>query len=62
MPYLRCPNCGLLAHMMATAEADVVHCPRCRGGEEEFQLAPLEESLRHVSAPPGAAGSEASTE
>jgi phage FluMu protein Com len=52
MPYLRCPNCGLLAHTRATADTAVIHCPRCRAIQRQIQLAPLEESLEHVSAPP----------
>jgi uncharacterized paraquat-inducible protein A len=52
MPYLRCPNCGLLAHVIATAHADVLNCPRCRAHEQEIRLTPLEESLRHRSSPP----------
>jgi uncharacterized paraquat-inducible protein A len=54
MPYLRCPNCGLLAHVIADAHSHVLNCPRCRAGEQEFRLAPLEDSLRHPSPPPEA--------
>jgi phage FluMu protein Com len=54
MPYLRCPSCGLLAHIGAPADTAVIHCPRCRAIQKQIQLAPLEESLEHVSvAPPG---------
>jgi uncharacterized paraquat-inducible protein A len=44
MPYLRCPNCGLLAHVIPAAHAHVLNCPRCRAHEQEIPLAPLEDS------------------
>jgi uncharacterized paraquat-inducible protein A len=52
MPYLRCPNCGLLAHVIPTAHSDELHCPRCRAHEQEVGLTPVEESLRLLSPPP----------
>jgi uncharacterized paraquat-inducible protein A len=52
MPYLRCPNCGLLAHVLAADPSTVVHCPRCRALPRQIELAPLEESLRSLSATP----------
>jgi uncharacterized paraquat-inducible protein A len=48
MPYLRCPSCGLLAHLTATDETAAIHCPRCRAIQQDIQLEPLEESLGHV--------------
>jgi hypothetical protein len=50
MPYLRCHNCGLLAHVIASDDTTVIHCPRCRALHQQIQLTPLEESLRHPSA------------
>jgi phage FluMu protein Com len=52
MPYLRCPRCGLLAHVLATAHTEEVHCPRCCAHEQQIRLTPLEESLRHIYTPP----------
>jgi uncharacterized paraquat-inducible protein A len=52
MPYLRCPTCSLLAHVVETDHSPVIHCPRCRALHQEVRLAPLEESLRHLSPPP----------
>jgi uncharacterized paraquat-inducible protein A len=46
MPYLRCSNCGLLAHVIEGDHTGMIHCPRCRAHEKQIQLAPLEESLR----------------
>jgi hypothetical protein len=51
MPYLRCPNCGLLAHVVATADTPPIHCPRCRAIHHETRLTPLEDSLRDLSTP-----------
>jgi uncharacterized paraquat-inducible protein A len=52
MPYLRCPNCGLLAHVVATGHTAVTHCPRCRARQQQqHRLTPVEESLEHLSAP-----------
>ena len=45
MPYVRCPSCGLLAHM-ATDGSAPVNCPRCRALQQDVQLLPVEESLR----------------
>jgi hypothetical protein len=48
MPYLRCPNCGLLAHI-ATGGGAAIECSRCRAGlGKDVRLLPLEESLRHL--------------
>jgi uncharacterized paraquat-inducible protein A len=52
MPYLRCPNCGLLAHVITTAHAGALGCPRCRSHDREIRLTPLEESLRSLSPRP----------
>ena len=40
MPYLRCPKCSLLVHMVGDKSADAV-CPRCSVPVyEEARLAP----------------------
>jgi uncharacterized paraquat-inducible protein A len=52
MPYLRCPSCGLLAHVTATDDTTVIHCPRCRAAQQHSRLGPLEDSLQKLSAPP----------
>jgi uncharacterized paraquat-inducible protein A len=46
MPYLRCSNCGLLAHVIPADHIAVAHCPRCRTREKQVPLATLEDSLR----------------
>jgi uncharacterized paraquat-inducible protein A len=46
MPDLRCPDCGLLAHLVATDAPAAIHCPRCRALAREVQLAPLEDPLQ----------------
>jgi uncharacterized paraquat-inducible protein A len=53
MPYLRCPSCGLLAHLTATDETAAIHCPRCRAIQQDIRLEPLEESLGQVETAPG---------
>jgi uncharacterized paraquat-inducible protein A len=53
MPYLRCPSCDLLAHVIAPDDTTVIHCPRCRAAERQTGLGPLEESVQEMSAPPG---------
>jgi hypothetical protein len=35
----------------ATSDTPAIHCPRCRALQNQIQLAPLEESLEHLSAP-----------
>jgi phage FluMu protein Com len=45
MPYMRCPGCGLLAHM-GTDGSPPVYCPRCKALQHEVRLRPVEESLR----------------
>ena len=52
MPYLRCPTCGLLAHVSAIDHTTVIHCPRCRAAQQQSRLSPVEESLEHVSPEP----------
>jgi uncharacterized paraquat-inducible protein A len=52
MPYLRCPNCGLLAHVTTTDQTPVVHCPRCRALQHQKQLEPLEQSLQTLTPAP----------
>jgi uncharacterized paraquat-inducible protein A len=54
MPYLRCPTCGLLAHVTAIDHATVIHCPRCRGAQRHSRLSPLEEPVEDLSAAPEA--------
>jgi hypothetical protein len=34
MPYFRCPDCGLLAHIVWRGPA-AVHCSRCRARQRE---------------------------
>jgi|Tabmets5t2r1_1033131.scaffolds.fasta_scaffold04211_6 hypothetical protein len=51
MPYLRCPGCGLLAHVHEIDQA-AIHCPRCRTDEQSNVLQPLEQSL-HIAEEPG---------
>jgi Zn-finger nucleic acid-binding protein len=48
MPYLRCPSCGLLAHVLVNDDTAVIHCPRCRAVQQDIRLEPLEKSLRQV--------------
>ena len=52
MPYLKCPNCGLLAHVIATNHTALIHCPRCRALQQNIQLTPLEDRRRHLSGSP----------
>jgi hypothetical protein len=53
MPYLRCPSCGLLAHVPGE---EPVQCSRCRSFGRHALLLPLEESLAHIDISPVAAG------
>jgi phage FluMu protein Com len=58
MPYVRCPGCGLLAHVLVT-DHPAIHCPRCRTDERHIVLEPLEESLdlkEQPGEPPNPAG------
>jgi hypothetical protein len=62
MPYMRCPSCGLLAHVTRDGAADI-DCARCRSAlEKQVQMLPLEESLSHVDglSGPGRRRAEAS--
>jgi hypothetical protein len=44
MPYLRCPNCALLAHL-PSLDPTAIACPRCHGLSTEQQRQPVEASL-----------------
>ena len=50
MPYLRCPNCGQLAHIASEGPA-AIGCPRCRALHKDVELLPVEQSLQQVEAP-----------
>jgi uncharacterized paraquat-inducible protein A len=52
MPYLRCPSCGLLAHVLVIDQMVAIHCPRCRAVQKESRLEPLEQSLGAFSQSP----------
>jgi phage FluMu protein Com len=52
MPYLRCPNCGLLAHLIAGAHNAELHCPRCRAIQQQIGMVVVEESPRYLSTAP----------
>jgi phage FluMu protein Com len=54
MPYMRCPSCGLLAHVTRDGSAEI-ECARCRSAlEKQVQMLPLEESLGQLDGSSGA--------
>jgi len=55
MPYFRCPNCALLAHVPGH-DPTAIACPRCRALSREEQLRPVEESLRDARSLPARLG------
>jgi hypothetical protein len=56
MPYMRCPSCGLLAHVTRNGSADM-ECARCRSAlDKHVQMLPLEESLGQVDGLSSGAG------